>query len=63
MSNVIDLFSRKQTTDDTEDKTETETDFAEQIKANKAQKDRLAKDRVKHNKRTFRQYRIEPKGD
>ena len=62
MSNVIDLFSRKQTTDtDTED--ETETTFAEQIKANKAQKDRLAKDRIKHNKRTFRQYRIQPKGE
>jgi len=61
MSNVIDLFSRKQATDDTED--ETETDFAETIKANKKQKDRLAKDRIKHNKRTFREYRIKPKGD
>ena len=69
MSNVIDIFSRKQIAEsDTEENLEqTETDFAadfvETIKANKLQKERLVKDRIKHNKKTFRQYKIKPKGD
>ena len=65
MSNVIDIFSRKQSAkSDTEENLEqTETDFAEIIKANKVQKERLVRDRAKHNKKTFRQYKIKPKGE
>ena len=57
--NVIDLFSRKKNKED--DKTEASLDLEEIAKQNAIKAERMAKDRVQHNHRVTREYKLKPK--